>query len=154
MGDVYKTAFPNGILQSISEKYLRTPPLNKNKAVVVEPNDIAVIKADVIESDGVASDTDSEKDSDNAQYDEVIEDEGLREEPSTDDYVYDQPIEDRFDEKVEESTKENDDTKGKDARGSKNLNIEDSFYHDEHRSKENSKYGAQFRNWVTNLLAG
>lgn len=101
-------------------------------------------------------------------YDEVHEDdfqdsnEDLKEEPITDDYVYDQPVEDRFPGEREYVTRDIDDsvrkTDNEDSRDSKNLNLEKSpnevIVDEKRRKSEVTRYGAQFRYWITNFLTG
>lgn len=153
LGDVYKAAFPNGILYSIGERFLRTPTLFDNKAVIVNPHNAGGTKSSetpTVDKSPVESSIDT------IQYDEVNEDDqssendDLKEEPITDDYVYDQPIEDRFHGDREYVTKENDD-----SRSSKNVNLEnEEVSHNELGVKDHSKYGENFRNWINKFLAG
>lgn len=165
LGDVYKTAFPNGILNSISENYLRAPTIANNKAVITKPyttegveaiKSTEIVAGNEVEDTGAASET-------GIQYDEVNEDneedsqfskEDLKEEPITDDYVYDQPVEDRFFEDREYATRQNDEMNHDDTRGSKNMNYTLSESVIEAGHKEKTKYGASFRNWITKFLAG
>lgn len=157
LGDVYKTAFPNGILRSISEHYLRSPSLGNNKAAITKPYNLESVKSTEIVADNEVEDTGIA-----SEYDEVSEDdpqlsnEDLKEEPITDDYVYDQPIEDRFFGEREHETRQNNETDNSDTRGSKNMNYTLSESVDEvgHREKELSKYGAWFRNGIIKFLAG
>ncbi len=159
LGDVYKVAFPNGILQSISEQYLRTPKLENNKAVIIKPDNLEAIKSTEITPHDEKVDTGGANETD-LHYDAVDNDEsdeGLKEEPITDDYVYDQPVEDRFVGDREYVTKQIDEIT-EDSRDSKNLNltntVNEEVSNDEFNKKELSKYGAKFRSWITEFLAG
>lgn len=160
LGDVYKAAFPNGILRSISEQYLRSPALEDDNAVIMKPDNFEVVKSTA--TDNGEAETDIAGDND-IQYDEVTEDdspphndEDLKEVPITDDYVYDQPVEDRLFRDQEYVTTTIDDIENDDTGGSKNINyaLKTDAVDEEHRNKEISKYGARFRNWITKFLAG
>lgn len=157
LGDLYKTAFPNGILNSISEKYLQLSMSKDNSAVIIKPVISEATKTFEIATVNKDEDTSTASAGDNEiQYDEVDEDdtqvdnEELKEEPITDDYVYDQPVEDR-----ENVTKRNEEIENDYTRGSKNINYTSNVVvTDEHRSKQLTKYGESFRNWITKFLAG
>ncbi|XP_037048396.1 uncharacterized protein LOC119082842 [Bradysia coprophila] len=167
LGDIYKAAFPSGILQSISEHFLRSPLLIDNDVGLVKPETvettktIEILSGDEKVDEGIASETE-------IPHDEVHEDdfedndEELKEEPITDDYVYDQPIEDRFYGEREYVTREDAESEKKveneDTRDSKNLNLEkrpnEAVADEKVRKNEVSLYGAQFRNWITKFLTG
>lgn len=160
LGDVYKTAFPNGILNSISEQYLRSPLLHDYSGAITKPHILEVTKSTDIVADNEGEDISIASDNE-IQYDEVSEDdiqdnnEDLKEEPITDDYVYDQPVEDRFFDDRENVTRPNDETENDYTRGSKNVNYtQNEIAINEHRNKELSKYGARFRDWITKFLLG
>lgn len=162
LGDVYKTAFPNGILNSISEHYLRSPLLDDYSGdysgAIAKPHILEVTKSTDIVADDKAEDTSTASENE-IQYDEVNEDdiqddnEDLKEEPITDDYVYDQPVEDRFFDDRENVTRPDDATEINYTRGSKKVNytLNESVIN-EHRNKELSKYGARFRDWIMKFL--
>lgn len=147
---MYKAAFPNGILQTIQEKYLRSPKLVDGSVVTI-----------------IAENSNGEKPE--AQYVKVNEDkskeneEDLKEVPITDDYVYDQPIEDRFTVNKEDNPRNDEESKTDDARDSKNQaatqqnqtkNISQVIVEEKPRNKELSKYGATFGNWITKFFEG
>lgn len=161
LGDVYKAAFPNGILRSISEQYLQSPKYEDNNLVIIKPDNLENVKS----TEGASGNADEDPDiagENEIQYDEVNEDdsqhnnEDLKEEPITDDYVYDQPAEDRVFGDQEYVTRQTDEIENDDTRGSKNMiyALDKGVVEEEHRNKELSKYGAKFRNWITKFLAG
>lgn len=169
LGDVYKAAFPNGILQLIGAQYLpsfkssfKHHKGNIFKPVVSVTNATELPFTDEKLDENIGNKTEY-------PYDEVHEDESqnkneeLKEEPITDDYVYDQPIEDRLKLDLEHVAAENDDEskqkiKDEDGRDSKTLFLEKSqnvlVNAETLKKKEVSKYGGQFRNWITNMLTG
>lgn len=150
LGDVYKAAFPKGVLHSIREQYLHSPS--------VEDGDVVIVKPETVNE---KEDTDYTSKND-IEYDEVLDDnaesniEDLKEEPITDDYVYDQPIEDRFSGEREYVTRDDEETKIEDNRGSKTVehSLKAEVIDEGKRNKELSKYGARFRDWLTIFFTG
>lgn len=163
LGDVYKAVFPKGILYSIRKQYLRSSNPEEGDDEIQIPNSIEGTNKSTDDDKNDENENPSEDTDDgsknNLQYDEVLEDveenlEELKEEPITDDYVYDQPIEDRFSGEREYVTREVDEVKVEDSRGSKTLKNQKNELEEAKRSKELSRYGASFRNWLTTFLSG
>lgn len=160
LGDVYKAAFPNGILHSIREKYVLSPTLDSNSIIVSPENLDNVIKSTVVPSINEGEVTDNGVENGN-EYDEVNEDEpsgnleDLKEEPITDDYVYDQPIEDRFTGDRENVTRDAEESNNEDPSDSKKQDSPKvAIVDEEKRKKELLKYGARFLDWMTKFLTG
>lgn len=153
---MYKAAFPNGILNSIRKQYSLPPNLKGNDVVIIQPDKVQGVKSSETDSDneGVATDIAIANDI----YDEVNEEENnedLKEEPITDDYVYDQPIEDRLSGDLEYVTRQEDIIENADSIDSKNMNyVRQERIAEQQSNRKISKYGASFRNWITQFLAG
>lgn len=163
LGDVYKTAFPNGILNSIREQYLRSPTSGQSNAnaVIITPDNLEHENKSTIIAPINAEDEDIDNASiNNIEYDDVNEDEpeidaeGLKEEPITDDYVYDQPIEDRFSNDREDETENNEENKSDDTGDSKNMknSLKETVIDEKKNDKKPYKYGAKFLDWMNFLL--
>ncbi|KAJ6645259.1 Organic cation transporter protein [Pseudolycoriella hygida] len=140
LGDVYKAAFPRGLLHSIEEKFLRSP--KSEHTAQPEKIETSTDKSVEIPYDEV--------------YEDDIERENLKEEAITDDYIYDQPVEDRFSGEREYVTKALDDIESDETQDSKNKNFvtDGEVIAVTERNKEHSRYGANFRKWINKFLAG